>query len=118
MWLGLPSVVTEGGTMARVVSDTGAGEVVPAADAVALAAAIARLLDDRGHREHATRAARDWVSRHTWAKVAGPLLDFAEAPRRDPNRGSFDQIAPGEVIAEETLLGRIQRVLRRQRGGS
>jgi hypothetical protein len=57
------------------------------------------------------------VAGHTWSEVAKPLLEFADTPRRDPNRGRFDQIAPGEVIAEETLLGRIQRVLRRQRGG-
>jgi len=32
MWLGLPVVVTAGGTMARVVAETGAGSVVPAGD--------------------------------------------------------------------------------------
>jgi hypothetical protein len=117
MWLGLPSVVTEGGTMARVIADTGAGEVVPPGDASALSAAIGRFLDDRRRRTQATQAAQAWVAGHTWATVAGPLLEFAEAPRRDPNRGRFDEIAPGEVTAEETLLGRIQRVLRRQRGG-
>ncbi len=39
LWLGLPVVVTEGGTMAQVVRRTGAGETVPAGDAEALAAA-------------------------------------------------------------------------------
>ena len=47
MWLGLPSVVTAGGTMARVVAETGAGLVVPAGDVEAVAKAVADLLDDR-----------------------------------------------------------------------
>jgi hypothetical protein len=48
--------------------------------------------------------------------VAAPLLRFAESPWRDPDRERFDALAPGEVAAEESLLRRIQRRLRRQAG--
>lgn len=116
LWLGLPAVVTEGGTMARVIRECGAGEVVPAADAASLTAAVTLLLDDERRRERAAAAARDWASRNTWKDVSRPLLEFAAAPWRDPSRGRFEEVAPGPVSGDEPLLSRIQRVLRRQRG--
>jgi hypothetical protein len=113
MWLGLPAVVTVGGTMARVVEETGAGSVVPAGNADALAAAICTLLDDSTARGQARAAARRWAADRSWQQVAGPLLRYAESPWRDPDRERFDALAPGEVTAEESLLRRIQRRLRR-----
>jgi hypothetical protein len=117
MWLGLPAVVTEGGTMARAIHRCGAGEVVPAGDADRLGAAVVEFLDDDARRERAGSAARAWAQDNTWSKVTRPLLEFADAPWRDPSRGRFEEIAPREVTGEEPLLQRIQRVLRRQRGG-
>lgn len=117
MWLGLPAVVTAGGTMARVVDEQGAGVVVPPGEATALADAVAGLLADSKKRRRAARAARAWAAERTWTRVAEPLLRFADAPWRDPNRERFDGLAPGEAIAEEPLLRRIQRALRRQRSG-
>jgi glycosyltransferase involved in cell wall biosynthesis len=117
MWLGLPSVVTSGGSMARVVEAVGAGAVVAPGDADALAVRICELIADPGAREQAGMAARTWARRRTWQEVSAPLLRFAEKPWRDPNRERFDGLAPGEVMAEEPLLRRIQRRLRRQRSG-
>jgi glycosyltransferase involved in cell wall biosynthesis len=117
MWLGLPAVVTAGGTMARVVEREGAGSVVPAGDATTLAAAVAELLDGADKRRQAAAAARRWAAGRSWTAVAAPLLDFAAAPRRDPNRGRFADLEPGPVVAEESLLRRIQRVVRKRRGG-
>ena len=116
MWLGLPAVVTAGGTMARVVEEEGAGVVVPAGNAEALAAAICSLLADETARSRARAAARRWAADRSWQQVAAPLLRFAESPWRDPDRARFDALAPGEVSAEESLLRRIQRRLRRQAG--
>jgi glycosyltransferase involved in cell wall biosynthesis len=116
MWLGLPAVVTAGGTMARVVEEEGAGVVVPAGNAEALAAAICSLLADETSRSRAREAARRWAADRSWQQVAAPLLRFAESPWRDPDRERFDALAPGEVSAEESLLRRIQRRLRRQTG--
>jgi len=117
MWLGLPAVVTAGGTMAGVIEERGAGLVVPAGDAEQLATAILDLLDDETRRDRARTAARAWAADRSWRRVAEPLLRFADTPRRDPTRERFDSVAPGAVVAEETLLRRIQRALRRQAGG-
>ena len=117
MWLGLPAVVTAGGTMARVVSEQGAGAVVPDGDAAAFGEAVAGLLVDADARRRAAAAARAWASERSWRQVAAPLLRFAQAPWRDVERGPFEDLAPGEVTAEEPLLRRIQRALRRQRSG-
>jgi glycosyltransferase involved in cell wall biosynthesis len=118
MWLGLPMVVTRGGTMARVVHETGAGEVVPPADRERLAIAIRRLLDDPEQRQRAAAAAREWSSGRSWSSVTAPLLDFARQPWRDPHRARFVGLdgAAGKV-AQEPLARRLRRVVRRF-GGS
>jgi len=117
MWLGLPAVVTEGGVMAGVVGAEEAGAVIPAGDPSALAVAVNELLADDDRRHRASEAARAWAAGRRWRHVASPLLEFAAAPRRDPHRERFDELAPGAVVGEEPLLRRIQRALRRQRGG-
>jgi glycosyltransferase involved in cell wall biosynthesis len=117
MWLGLPTVVTAGGTMARVVAETGAGSVVPPEDPDAVAAAAAELLDDASRRRRATDAARKWAAGRNWRVVAEPLLEFAAQPWRDQNRERFSDLSPSAVTAEEPLLHRLQRALRRKRGG-
>lgn len=117
MWLGLPMVVSDGGTMARVVGEEGAGAVVPPGDAVAVADAVGGLLENEARRTRAGEAARAWAAGRTWKRVAAPLLEFAENPRRDPHRGRFSEIAPGAVTAEEPLLRRFRRRLRRLGGG-
>jgi len=116
LWLGLPVVVTEGGSMAQVVRRTGAGETVPAGDAAALAAAVRRLLLDADRRHLASEAGRRWAADRTWGRVAAPLLDFADRPRRDPHRDRFIGLAPGASQAREPIANRLLRRLRRIRG--
>lgn len=118
MWLGLPAVVTAGGTMARIIDEIGGGVVVPAGDADAVAEAAIALLSDDRRRGQASVAACGWAAGRDWKTVAAPLLDFAAAPRHDPHRVRFEELAPGAVVGEEPLLRRIQRALRRQRGGA
>ena len=116
LWLGLPVVVTEGGSMAQVVRRTGAGETVPAGDAAALAAAVRRLLVDGDRRHLASEAGRRWAAERTWARVAAPLLEFADRPRRDPHRDRFVGLAPEAPRAREPIANRLLRRLRRIRG--
>jgi glycosyltransferase involved in cell wall biosynthesis len=116
LWLGLPVVVTEGGTMARVVQSTGAGEVVPAGDARKLAAAIDRLLGDPDRRHLASEAGRRWAATRTWNLVAAPLLAFADSPWRDPDRDRFAALAPPASNAQEPAVARLRRTLRRLQG--
>ena len=117
MWLGLPAVVTAGGTMARVVAETGAGLVVPAGDAGAVAKAVIDLLDDEIKRREAADSGRRWAADRRWSVVAAPLLEFAAKPWRDRHRERFSELAPGPVAGEEPLLQRLQRAMRRKRSG-
>ena len=117
MWLGLPAVVTAGGTMARVVAETGAGLVVPAGDAGAVAKAVIDLLDDEIKRREAADSGRRWAADRRWSAVAAPLLEFAAKPWRDRHRERFSELAPGPVAGEEPLLQRLQRAMRRKRSG-
>jgi hypothetical protein len=116
LWLGLPTVVTEGGTMARVVAESGAGEVVPEGAPAAVAAAVATLLDNPQQRESAADAGRKWAADRRWSLVAKPLLEFADNPWRDGHRERFSELAPGQVAGDEPLLQKLQRALRRKRG--
>jgi glycosyltransferase involved in cell wall biosynthesis len=117
LWLGLPAVVTAGGTMARVIAEAGAGRVVPPADPRALAEAVLGLAGDPAARERAAEGARAWAAGRSWSRVAAPLLEFARAPWRDTDRARCAELAPGEVEIEETLLRKIQRALRHGRSG-
>ena len=118
LWLGLPVVVTEGGTMARVVEDAGAGEVVPPGDPAAVAAAVGRLLADPDRRHTASQAARRWAAGREWRRLAAPLLDFAARPWRDRHRDRFVKLAPDAASANEPTGQRLRRVLRRFGGRS
>jgi glycosyltransferase involved in cell wall biosynthesis len=117
LWLGLPAVVTSGGTMARVVSEIGAGSVVPPGDSEAVASAVSALLDDKEKLQKASDAGRRWAADRRWKVAAEPLLDFAKEPWRDRHRERFSGLAPDSITAEEPLLQKLQRALRRKRGG-
>jgi hypothetical protein len=117
LWLGLPVVVTAGGTMADVVRRTGAGETIQAGDPEALAAAVRRLLGDADRRHLASEAGRHWAAERSWRDVAAPLLDFAARPRRDACRGRFVELAPAATRAREPITHRLLRRLRRVGGG-
>lgn len=117
LWLGVPAVVTDGGTMARVVHDTGAGSVVPPGDPARLAEAVDGLLGDPAARRRASEAARRWAQGRTWDVVAEPLLEFAGQPRLDPHRPRV----PGNGRAgklEDPWSTRLLRALRRRGGRS
>jgi glycosyltransferase involved in cell wall biosynthesis len=118
LWLGLPVISTEGGTMGRVLEATGAGVTVPAGDPDALAAAIIQFLADPGARHVAGSAGRAWAREHTWATVARPLLDFAASPRRDIHRSRFVELAPAASRADEPIVRRLRRALGRLGGRS
>jgi len=117
LWLGLPLVVTDGGAMARVVRETGAGIAVPSGDAAAVAEAVQTLVSDPALRRRAADAGRSWAGGRGWQSVAAPLLEFADRPRRDPHRSRFTGAAPEATPAEEPLTNRLRRFIRRLGGG-
>lgn len=77
MSCGAPLVVTTGGSLPEVVgTEGGAALLVPPADAGALAAAIAHLLDDADLQEKLSRAGRARVlERFTWTEAASLTAD-------------------------------------------
>jgi glycosyltransferase involved in cell wall biosynthesis len=117
MWLGLPLVVTDGGSMAAVVREEGAGIAVPPGDPAALAAAVRALLADPDRRHLASGAARRWAASRSWPSVAAPLLEYARRPWRDPHRDRFAAEAPPASTAREPVHNRLSRVLKKIGGG-
>lgn len=113
LWLGLPMVVTSGGTMARTVDEIGAGVTIPAGDAGALVSAVRGLLDDKTAINGCVEAGREWARQRGWSRVAAPLLDFVANPRRDPYRDRFVDLGPEASAAAEPRVNRFKRVLRR-----
>ncbi len=91
MAAGLPVVASAVGEIRRVVRDGTDGLLVPAGDAAALAAALARLEADPALLARSGRAARARVERdHTWDAVAARIIVLARAtaPARVPARGA------------------------------
>jgi glycosyltransferase involved in cell wall biosynthesis len=117
LWLGLPVVATEGGTMSRVIDEIGAGITVKSGDAESLAAAVRSLVADRAARGDARRAGRAWAAGRTWRDVAAPLLEFASRPKFDPNKARFVGLAPEASQADEPMRNRLRRLAKRMRGG-
>ena len=90
--------------------------MVAPGDPEALAATVLALLGDPERRRRAGEAGRRWAADRTWPRVARPLLEFAAAPRRDPHRDRFGTLAPGALVAPESLALRVVRRLGRVLG--
>jgi len=69
MALGCP-VVTSAGTATEELVSAGAGIAVDPRDPDAIAAALARLLDDDGHRASVASAGLERAATHTWERAA------------------------------------------------
>ncbi|HEX6200224.1 MAG TPA: glycosyltransferase, partial [Thermoanaerobaculia bacterium] len=71
----LPVVAARAAAVPEVVPDGEAGLLVPPRDPEALAAALARLLDDAPLRRRLGQAGRRRVQRYDWKVVAGEFLE-------------------------------------------
>jgi len=78
MAAGLPTVTTSVGAALDLVDDGRNALLVPCADAAALAAATARLLDDAELRERLGHAARATAVQHTTATVCARIAAIVE----------------------------------------
>jgi glycosyltransferase involved in cell wall biosynthesis len=114
---GCPVVVTEGGAVPRLVREHGAGWVVPAADAAALAAVIGEALGDEGEPERRRAAGRELAARFAWERVLAPLVAFCKEPWRDATRDRF-AFKPGTVAPADPLAFRLRRRLKRALDGA
>ncbi|MBD3334661.1 MAG: glycosyltransferase [Candidatus Eisenbacteria bacterium] len=73
MSLGLPVVVTDCAPLQRIVTETGAGIVVPHSDPAAMAAALDRLRHPELRREMGDRGRRAVETTYHWNRTAAPL---------------------------------------------
>lgn len=90
MAAGVPLVAAASGSLPEVVDAPHGGVLVPAGDAVALAAAVGNLIDDPGRRAELSRDARLSAERFRWETVARHHLQFlhriaGSAPPTDPD---------------------------------
>jgi phosphatidylinositol alpha-mannosyltransferase len=76
MAAGLPIVASAAGAVREVLGDGQRGRLVPAGDAVALAAAIGDLLSDEWQRGFLRERGLDWAARHTAEAQADRLINW------------------------------------------
>jgi glycosyltransferase involved in cell wall biosynthesis len=93
VWAGLPTVVTSGDDVGRLLVEAGAAREVPPGDPAALAAALTALLQDEESRRAAARATRPLAESLQWSRTARPLVDFCADPQRAPDL----RLPPAEV---------------------
>jgi glycosyltransferase involved in cell wall biosynthesis len=84
MACGVPVVSTDGGALPEIVAD--AGVIVPTADADALAAAIASLLEDSAERERLAQAGRERIlNTFSWTVCGEQMLSYYRGVIADAN---------------------------------
>jgi glycosyltransferase involved in cell wall biosynthesis len=71
MAAGIPVVATTGGALPEILGD--GAVLVPVADADALAAAMAKVLDDGAARDELVARGQRWVARYRWSECAEGL---------------------------------------------
>lgn len=106
---GCPVIATEGGGMSRLLAESGAGRVVPAGDAGAVAQALRDTLADGGASLRG--GARKLVRRFSWQRVLEPLTAFCKDPKRDPWKDEF-AFKPDTVAPTDDTGFRLRRKLR------
>lgn len=109
LWAGVPTVITEGGTMSRLMAEEEMGRVVPEGDEIALEEALASLLRAPEERERIRDNGKRWAAAHGWEKVLEPLSDFLAAPRRDPYKDLYPEDCQGALRRSPDDSGRRAR---------
>lgn len=105
---GCPAIATEGGGMSRLLAESGAGRVVPAGDASAVAEAIRTTLDDPHQFQ---QGVLELVERFSWRRVLEPLVAFCQEPKQDPWKEDFAFRPTTHAPADGTGF-RVKRKLR------
>jgi glycosyltransferase involved in cell wall biosynthesis len=118
MAAGCAVLTSEGGAVARIVRESGAGWVVPRGDAVALARTLREILAAPCVARSRAEIGRATARSFAWSRVLEPLERFCSAPSMDPTRAAF-AFRPETPIPADDLMFRIRRRLRllRAEGG-
>jgi glycosyltransferase involved in cell wall biosynthesis len=79
-WAGLPTLATSGDVLADLVTETGAGIVVPPEDFPALRNGLRTLLGDAELRQHCSAAAHRLADRYRWTDAVAPIVRVINDP--------------------------------------
>jgi hypothetical protein len=120
IWAALPGVVTEGDAIGDDLAARGLAVAVPPGDEVAVADALARLLDDSRYRDRRRAAFAALAEALSWDRCIEPLARFLAAPRRaadrsadvEPRPDSADEPLPARPPEPPSLRDRFLAVLR------
>jgi glycosyltransferase involved in cell wall biosynthesis/GT2 family glycosyltransferase len=106
LWCDLPMVLTEGDELATTIGAAGLGITVSAGDAAGVAAAIERIIESPKTVAR-QEAFREQQARLSWDRIAEPLIEFCQEPRRAPDRESNAWVAGisrGDAPRKEAAL--------------
>ncbi len=108
-----PVIASEGGAIARLLAEHGAGWVVPPGEPRAVAAALRQVLSG-GEAVAARRAGgRRLLASFAWERVLEPLVRFCREPRVDPTKEGF-AFRPPTSAPPDRLGFRLERWWRRR----
>jgi glycosyltransferase involved in cell wall biosynthesis len=113
MAAGCAVVTSDGGTVARIVRESGSGWVVPRGDAAALARTLREILESPALARARAEIGRATARSFAWSRVVEPLERFCRAPVVDPTRGAF-AFRPETPIPADDWKFRIKRRLGRR----
>lgn len=113
LWAGLPMVVTAGDVLSAEIAQEGLGIAVPPGDVDAVARALNGLLDQPDLRERLRPRFQEVAARHTWERVAGPLIRFCQAPALAPDRAALLSEASSPDLATAATLVHLRERLER-----
>jgi glycosyltransferase involved in cell wall biosynthesis len=115
MAAGCPVVTSDGGTVARLLRESGGGWVVPRGDAPALARVLRSVLESPREARARAEVGRATARTFTWSTVLAPLERFCAAPAVDPTREAF-AFRPESPIPADDWRFRIRRKIGALRG--
>jgi glycosyltransferase involved in cell wall biosynthesis len=115
MAAGCPVVTSDGGTVARLLRESGGGWVVPRGDATALARLLRTLLEAPVEARARAEIGRAAAKSFTWSHALEPLERFCAEPAIDPTRDAF-AFKPETPIPADDWLFRLRRKIGAVRG--
>ncbi len=122
LWASLPTVCTEGDSLASLVAEQGLGITVPPEDVDALTEALSTLLTETEQLSRCRNNIEATVAHLHWNEVLQPLVAFCADPRRapdhmqrlvDPTRPEVPLLVRGHAPAAVSVVTRDLALLRR-----
>ncbi len=113
---GCPVVASEGGALARLLTENDAGWLVPPGDPEALASALSEVILGGDLVRARVDRARGVAEEFAWDRVLEPIVRFCRAPARDSFKERFASPLETHAPADSGAF-RLRRFLRTRLGG-